>query len=82
MNLMGGVGYVPSRKPSRGDKVYDHARYADGMQPNGTVIRVDYQEHEAVVKFYDNTTDVYSFEDLEDCWDASSFGGTYYVNGP
>lgn len=71
MPTIGLQGHLRSRasQPRRGDGFYHAERHAQGKQPNGKIVRVDYQEKEVLVKFFDdNDFDSFSFDQLEGCW--------------
>ena len=64
--------------PKRGEAVFSWARKAAGLQGNGKILWVDWEEREVMVEFYDEPPpENYSFEDM--CW-AADFSGIWYID--
>ena len=69
--------------PRRGDKVWLQRRHGEGFQPNGRIVRVDYDCQTVLVSFYDDiisghTVEELDWSDLEGCF-RPEFGGYWHV---
>lgn len=68
-----------TERPRKGDKVWDRNRFIlKDAQSNGFIKDIDWEEREVTVSFYDETTEQFSFSELEGCWEHR-FGGTYMI---
>lgn len=78
---------MPSRhktnKPNRLDKVYVKSRKADNKQPNGYVLKIDWESRVVIVKFLSDPWHQSELDeiDLDDFWGhfSDDFGGTWYL---
>ncbi len=52
------------RNPRRGEHIWVRARYDERKQPNGTIIKVDYDGEECVVAYEGGDKDFISFDTL------------------
>lgn len=75
------------QRPRVGEAVWDGARRQPGMQPNGTIIRIDYEWYphtytvrfEASEKFPSGEIGEFDFDDMEGNY-TSKFGGVWLLN--
>lgn len=62
--------------PRVGDKVWNQNRFDD--QPNGYIIQVIWADREVIIKYYDRSSEVMSWDELDGSW-TDKFGGTYIL---
>lgn len=70
---------VRAGRPCMNDPVYSIPRLKEGLQPNGYIANIFWDEKELLVQYYDDPERmIYTFEELDGQW-TDLFGGTYII---
>jgi len=72
-----------SERPRLRDLFWDGDRRAEGKQPNGRIIEINWEYPRSVIVRFEDGGEVesYEWEDIQDGW-CDLFGGCYMVGQP